>query len=131
MRVRAIRKGGAWGGARGQARGGRIRAGTGSRDLAPRPILVGRPRGATPRRTATAKWRKHARIRGGVQTAGRTFLAEQPVQANEETYAIVRAKFGAEGAGILAAAAEAAIATIRDALASGCTLFTTELHNQR
>lgn len=56
--------------------------------------------------------------KGGVQTAVRTLLAEQLAQVSEETYATIRAKFGAEDAGIVAVAVEAVIATRRDALGS-------------
>lgn len=58
---------------------------------------------------------------GEYQTASRNSLAEQPAQTNEETYATMYPKFGVENAGVLAAAAEAAIAASRDALASGGT----------
>lgn len=54
----------------------------------------------------------------GSQTASRILLGEYSIQAMEETYATVRAKFGREDVGILTAADETTITTGKDALAS-------------
>lgn len=66
-----------------------------------------------PWRSIARMRRTHARRRGGVQDASRPLPAEKQVQANEETFYMVHAKFGMKDGRIMATAAEAAIGTSR------------------
>lgn len=59
------------------------------------------------------------RHKGGFSTTGLTLLAKERALATEETFGKVRLKFGEEKAAVVAAAAEAAVATSRSVLASG------------